>query len=117
MKFILLAIFVLFAAQPLPAPACDMHDGPETTDAPAGNLQEGPMDHGDQAMDCCDQDPETPGDGCDPLSHCGACPTGLAGLVPSTTNVMFDSGLRFYVSATGAPLSRTGSPPFRPPIV
>jgi len=94
-----------------------MDDGPETTDAPAGNLQEGPMDHGENAMDCCDQDPETPGNGCDPLSHCGACPAGLLALTPSTPSMGIGPVALQYLPAAGVPLTRTTSPPFRPPIV
>jgi hypothetical protein len=113
MRFVLLAIFVLLAAQPLPAVSCDMHGEQGTTHNESSNM---PMDHGGQDMDCCDQDPETPGDNCGSLSHCGACPTGLVGLAPSALNMAFDPASQPYLPATGVPLKRIASPPFRPPI-
>lgn len=116
MRFVLLVIFVLFAAQPLPVAACDMHGSQETTQSPASTMPDGPMDHDTQAMDCCDQDPESTGDGCSSLSHCGACPAGLVALTASAPGVGIGPVSQQYLPTTGAPLNRTASPPFRPPI-
>ena len=115
MKFILLAIFVLFAAQPLPATSCDMSNGQGTDHSQHGNMHDTPMDDG-QGMDCCDHDSDEPDDGCDPMSHCGACPVGFAALNPAALNMSLSSNSQPFMVVTGGPPHRTVSPPFRPPI-
>lgn len=116
MRFILLAIFVLFAAQPVPVAACDMHDGQQPVHNPAGTMPDSSMDHDGEGMDCCDQDPENPADGCSSLSHCGACPAGLIALIASAPNVGIGTFSQQYLPATSGPPNRTVSPPFKPPI-
>jgi len=116
MKYVLLAIFVLFAAQPLQASACDMHDAQDTSHSQHGKMHDNPMDDGGQDMDCCDDDPASPDKGCDSMSHCGACTAGVVALNPSTFNPIFDLNLQQCLLTTGEPLSRFGPPPLRPPI-
>ncbi len=75
------------------------------------------MQPGDTSMaDCCDHNRSDTPDGCDPLSHCGACVAAAVFIDVTTTNVMISTtGQQFLTVA--APLHvRTHSPPFRPPI-
>ena len=112
MKYVLLAIFVLFATQPLQASPCDMCDGQNL-----GHSQHGDMpDHDMGDMDCCDHDPAGTDDGCGSMSHCGACTAGVMVISPTVANPIFSSDSRQYSPDTGEPLSRFNSPPFRPPI-
>jgi len=112
MKYVLLAIFVLLAAQPLQASSCDMFDGQN-----AGHGQHGDMHDGDmQDMDCCDDEPADTGDSCSSMSHCGACTAGVIAINPSVANAIFSTNSRQYLHDTGEPLNRFNSPPFRPPI-
>ncbi len=118
MKFVLLAIFVLFAAQPLQASPCDMCDGQNASHSQHGDMHDGDMDHSDMGgMDCCDTDPADTGDGCGSMSHCGACTAGLTAISPSAYRAFFNSGSLQFPMVTNEPLSRYSSPPFRPPIV
>lgn len=112
MKFVLLAIFVLFAAQPLQAASCDMHDGQNSVHGQHGDM------HDDNAhgMDCCDDNPADTDDGCNSMSQCGACPAGLAAVKPSLVNVIFSTASQQYFTFGVAPSCRFSSPPFRPPI-
>jgi hypothetical protein len=116
MKFVLLAIFVLFAAQPLQASACDMQNGQDTKHSQHDNMSDGPMDDHAPGMECCDNDSDDSDDGCDSMSHCGACATGLAALNPSTLKTIYSSNLQRHFPIAGGILSRPCSPPFRPPI-
>ena len=116
MKYVFLAIFVLFAAQPLQASSCDMQSSQGTSHS-GHDMQDGPMAEGDGAgMDCCDHDPSVPSDNCDSMSHCGACTTAVVAINSSTVNVIFSLNCRQYLAGTGEPLSRFSPPPFRPPI-
>ena len=117
MKFILLAIFVLLAAQPLQGSVCDMFDDQKTDHSQHGDMLDAPMEenHG-QGMDCCDHDPAGTGDGCSFMSHCGVSTTGLAAVNPITFNVIFNTSSRQYPPGTSEPINRDNSPPFRPPI-
>jgi len=65
MKYVLLAIFVLFAAQPLQASSCDMYGGQNSGHSQHGDMLDSDMND----MDCCDDDPASPGDGCDSMSR------------------------------------------------
>jgi len=112
MKYVLLAIFVLFAAQPLQASPCDMCDGQNTGHSQHGDMHDGDM----QNMDCCDHEPADTGDGCGSMSHCGACTAGVMAINPSVANAIFSTSSRQYLPDTGEPLNRFNSPPFRPPI-
>jgi hypothetical protein len=111
MKYVLLAMFVLFAAQPMQASACDMHDGQNIAHSQHGNMHDD-KGHG---MDCCDNDGTGMSDGCS-MEQCGACPAGLSAVKPSVLNFIFDSSSQQYMSASNAPMCRFSSPPFRPPI-
>jgi hypothetical protein len=112
MKYVLLAIFVLFAAQPLRASLCDMSDAQGTAQSSHGD-----MDHGNmQDMDCCEQDPADSHDSCDSMSHCGACTASVVALNADMAISVFTVVSRQYLSDTGEPLYRIKSPPFRPPI-
>ena len=112
MKYVLLAIFVLFAAQPLQASPCDMFDGQNTGHSQHGDMHDGDM----QDMDCCDHEPADTGDSCGSMSHCGACTAGVMAINPSVVNAIFSTNSRQYLHDTGEPLNRFNSPPFRPPI-
>jgi len=116
MKFVLLAIFVLFAAQPLQAASCDMHDGQDTSLNQHGNMHDSPMDDQGQDMDCCDHDPDNKGDACDSLSQCGAFAAGFVAVTPSTLDTVFSSNAQQIFDIADGILSRSGPPPFRPPI-
>jgi len=123
MKYVLLAIFVLFAAQPLRASLCDMCDTRGTTQSSHGDMVHSDMDHGDmQDMDCCDQDPadsDDPADSkdlCDSMSHCGASTASAVVLNTDMDTPVYTAGSRQYLSDTGEPLNRFIPPPFRPPI-
>ena len=116
MKHVLLAIFVLLAAQPLQASFCDMCDAQEQTHEQHGDMN-GDMNHGDmQDMDCCDDDPAKPIDGCDSMSHCGACTAGVVTLNANMINAVYSISSRQFLPDSGEPLTRFKSPPFRPPI-
>ena len=112
MKFVLLAIFVLFAAQPLQAASCDMHDGQNSVHGQHGDMH----DDNARGMDCCDDNPADTDDGCNSMSQCGACPAGLAAVKPSLVNVIFSTTSLQYLTFSEAPRHRFSSPPLRPPI-
>ena len=66
MKYVLLAIFVLIAAQPLQASYCDICDGQDSGQSQHGNMNESTMDNDMQDMDCCDYETANyPADGDD----------------------------------------------------
>ena len=112
MKYVLLAIFVLIAAQPLQASLCDMHDAQDVSHS----QHDGPMhDDHEQDMDCCDHDPSVPSDNCGTLSHCGASTAGVVA-INTPADMLFDVSGRQHLPDSGEPLSRFNSPPFRPPI-
>lgn len=112
MKFVLLAIFVLFAAQPLQAASCDMHDGQNNIHSQHGNMHDANA-HG---TDCCDDDPTDTDDSCSSMSQCGTCPAGLAAVKPSLVSVIFNTASQQYFTFGVAPRYRFSSPPLRPPI-
>ena len=124
MRYVLLAIFVLFAAQPSQASYCDMCDGQDTGDSQQSSMHDGAMmDHASdhqidsgQEMDCCDSGPDSSDDGCNPLSHCGASTGSLAVIDAGTTDLLFSAHSEQIFTNFAGVLSRTGSPPFRPPI-
>ncbi len=108
MKYIVLAIFVLFAAQPLQASSCNMHDAQDTS-----HSQHGDSGH---AMDCCDDDPSGSSDGCDSMSHCGASTAAGVTIDSAPLNVIFAASSYQHLAKAGALQSKIYSPPFRPPI-
>lgn len=112
MKYIVLAIFVLFAAQPLQVSSCDMHDAQDTSQSKHGDM------HNDDghAMDCCDDDPSDSSDGCDSMSHCGACTAAVVTIDTSPLNIIFTASSYQHLAYSGLPQSKFYSPPFRPPI-
>lgn len=116
MKYVLLAIIVLFAGLPLPSAGCDMHDSQDAGYSQHSNMRDMPMDDHGQGMDCCDHDSSDQDDACKPMSHCGACPTGLVALNPSAFNISFDSTPYQDLTDKKDIQSRSDSPPFRPPI-
>jgi len=107
-----MAIFVLIAAQPSQASLCDMCDGQETSHSQHDNMNGGDMD----GMDCCDHDSAELGDGCESMSHCGACTVGLVAISPATFNAIHNPGSLQYPMTSNGPLSNSSPPPFRPPI-
>ena len=116
MKYVLLAIFVLFASQPSQLVSCDMHNGQDTSHSQHGNMHDSPMDDQGQGMDCCDHDPDKKDDACDSLLHCGAFAAGFVAVTPSVLDTVFSSNAQQMLDIVDGILSRSGSPPFRPPI-
>jgi uncharacterized protein involved in copper resistance len=112
MKYVLLAIFVLIAAQPLQASECDMHNGQGATEGLHADMNHNDM----QDMDCCDSESQDSMHQCDSMSHCGACTAGVVALDPHVAIAAFMASTNQYLSDTGKPLSHFNSPPFRPPI-
>ena len=112
MKYVLLAIFVFFASQPVEAAPCDMHQGQGSPHSQHGDMPDGHM----SAMDCCDDPPADSPDNCDPMSHCGACTAAVVAVNSSNLSAVFEADLMQYFPATNAPLNRFQPPPFRPPI-
>jgi len=112
MKYIFLAIFVLFAAQPFQASSCDMHDAQGISHTQHGDKQ----DHNMADMDCCDHDPADSSDNCDSMSHCGAGSAGFATMDSSLVNVAYTAPLPLHFAYSSQALSKFNSPPFRPPI-
>ena len=111
-KYIFLAIFVLFAAQPVQLLSCDMHDS-----EPMSHSDSLDMDHEDgQDMDCCDHDPSVPPDNCDSMSHCGACTAGVLAFNALVINTIFKINSHLYLPDTGEPINNFNPPPFKPPI-
>ena len=112
MKYIFLAIFVLFAAQPFQASSCDMHDTQDISHTRHADMQ------GDNEadMDCCDPDPSDSSHNCDSMSHCGAGSAGFATMESSPVNVAYTAPLPLHFAYSSQALSKFNSPPFRPPI-
>ena len=108
MKYVLLAIFVLFAAQPLQAESCDM----QAAQGSAHGQHDMQDDMGSD-MDCCDQEPS---DNCNSISHCGACTAGVVSIHTSLLSAIFPSSEDPLITATGELRIRFNPPPFRPPI-
>ena len=116
MKYVLLAIFVLLAAQPTYAARCDMHATQQTSQHGSHDMDHG-MDHGQgQPMDCCDNEPSMPAGHCDSLFHCGACPAGVLSFDTLAVSTAFKTNARLIVPDTGEPLSNFNPPPYKPPI-
>jgi hypothetical protein len=112
MKYVVLAIFVLIASQPLQVSSCEMNNAQQTSQHGSHD-----MDHDDgSSMDCCDHDPSVPSDNCDSQSHCGAYPTSVMAISALTINVIFKSNTRLFLPDTGEPQSSFNPPPFKPPI-
>jgi len=111
MKYVLLAMFVLFAAQPVQAAACDMHDGQNSSHSQHDNMHGG----NDTGMDCCKGETSGMDESCS-MEQCAACPAGLTAIKPSLAKVIFISDSQQFLAASDAPLCRFKSPPFRPPI-
>ena len=112
-KYVFLAIFVLFAAQPVQAKSCDMHDSQTMSHSDSHD-----MDHEDgQDMDCCDHDPSVPSDNCDSTSHCGACTAGVLAFNTFVVSTIHKTNSKLYLPDTGEPLNPFNPPPFKPPIV
>jgi hypothetical protein len=116
MKFVLLAFFVLIAAQPLQATFCDMHDTQGTSHGQHGGMQNHHDMDMDGGMDCCDHDPSEPSDNCDSMSHCGASSAGTATINTTPVSVAFATSSHQHLANSERPLSWFSSPPFRPPI-
>ena len=112
MKYIVLAIFVLLAAQPLQASFCDMHDAQDTPQSQHGDMH----DNDGHAMDCCDDDPADSSDNCGSMSHCGACTAAVVAIVASPLSIIFSASSYQHMANSGLPQSKFYSPPFRPPI-
>jgi hypothetical protein len=112
MKYVLLAMFVLSAAQPLTALSCDMHASQGINHDQHGTMQDSDM----QDMDCCDHDPIDQDDGCDPFSQCRVGTSASAAISPSIINIILNPGSLKLLYRDYEPLNNFSSPPFRPPI-
>lgn len=113
MRFILLAIFVLIASQPVQVSACDMHDAPQSAQHGSHDMDHG----GGQKMDCCDHDPGMPSDHCNPAFHCNAHSMGAMAFDAISLSVVYIQGDRLDWPDSSPPLSNFTPPPFKPPIV
>jgi hypothetical protein len=116
MKYVLLAIFVLFSAQPIQAAPCDMQGGQDSSDSPHHAMTDSSMHDDGQAMDCCDDEPNGSGESCGSMSHCGASPAGFFIISSSSLSTPFNTGAHQFPLPENAPLNGFSSPPFRPPI-
>jgi len=116
MKYVFLAIFILFAAQPVQATSCGMCDGHNGTMSGDSMHEDSMHDDHEQPMDCCDQDPAESGDSCDAMSHCGACVVGVVAINASTLSTFFNLESQQFLPPGDEPVSSFSSPPFRPPI-
>ena len=116
MKNVILALLIVFAAQPVQASACAM--GMNTGEMNSG--MDHVMHHAPQApqsdTDCCDQDETLTSQPCDPTAHCSATPAGAAALDASfIAGTVFINGS--LPSFENGPLTPSfDSPPYRPPI-
>ena len=113
MKYVLLAIFVLFATQPIQASECNMPDAQGTSHGQHGDMQ----DQDGPDLDCCDNDSSGSSTDCDSMSHCVAgSATGAAINTAPLSAAFFTTSSQQYLVDSDGPLSRFNSPPFRPPI-
>jgi len=111
MKYVFMAIFVLIAAQPVQAQGCDMHDAQNSGHSQHGNMHE----TNDTGMDCCDGDASGMDEGCS-MEQCGTYAVSMTAIKPSLVSLIFNTDSQQFISAVDAPLHRSSSPPFRPPI-
>jgi len=104
MKHVILALLILFAAQPVQASFCSM------------DMNMGDMDMSMDDSDCCNHEQPDSSDSCDPKMHCGAAPAGVAVLDAGLDSRAVPlSGL--LPSFKNRPLSPSfDSPLYRPPI-
>lgn len=116
MKYVLLAIFVLFAATPVQASPCDMCDDQNDTMSGHSMHEDSMSDDHEQPMDCCDHNPTESDGSCDAMSHCGASTAGAVAIIVAPINAFFSPGSQQVLQADKGPLSQFSSPPFRPPI-
>lgn len=117
MKYVVLAIFVLIASQPMQVTSCDMHESQQTSQHGSNKMDHGDMDHGDgNDMDCCDHDPAVPSDNCDSMVDCSACTAAVMAFSIFTIDTIFKVDSQMYLPDIEEPLSRFNPPPFKPPI-
>lgn len=116
MKYIFLAIFVLFAAQPFQASFCDMHESQEMSHNGHDMQGDHMMEDDAPAMDCCDHDESESPEGCDSMSHCGACTPAVLAINISALVALSPFDSRQYFSDTTGHLNNYSPPPFKPPI-
>ena len=111
MRYVILALLILLAAQPAQASFCstDMGMG-DTTPV---------MDHAmPQTPDtnCCDHEDQDSSQSCDPLAYCGAVPAGAAVLAAGLDFVPVLIAARLPSFNNGPLIPSFDSPLYRPPI-
>jgi len=112
MRHVLLALFVWFAAQPVPAALISPCDGMDGSHATHMTMQAG--DH--QTMDCCDHHQTGGHDGCNPQSHCGGCVVAAVVIDNKVLPAPFAAPVQPGFGDAPTTLAGAYSPPFRPPI-
>ncbi len=116
MKHVILALLILFAAQPVQASFCSMDMNMGDMDMSMDHVMQQTMDGDGSDSDCCDHDDTDTSHSCDSPAHCGAAPAGAAVL-----DAGFDAGTVLIAgrlpSFKNGPLSPSfDSPLYRPPI-
>ncbi len=112
MRHVLLAIFVLFAAQPAPAALVATCDGMDGSQGMHMSMQASAH----HTMDCCDHHQGATHDGCTPQSHCGGCVAAAVAIDSDISPAAFTPPAQPCFDDAQAALTGTFSPPFRPPI-
>ena len=116
MKQVILAIFIVIAAQPVQASLCSMDMAMGDMDMGVDHVMQHEQDAPRPDADCCDHDGTNTSDPCGSPAHCGAAPAGAAVL-----DAGFDAGTVLIAgrlpSFKNGPLTPSfNSPPYRPPI-
>ena len=116
MKHVILALLILFAAQPVQASFCSTDMNMGDMDMSMDHIMQQATDAPSPDSDCCDHDDTDTSHSCDSPAHCGAAPAGAAVL-----DAGFDAGTVLIAgrlpSFKNGPLTPSfNSPPYRPPI-
>jgi hypothetical protein len=116
MKHVILALLILFAAQPVKASFCSMDMNMGDMDMGMDHVMQQESDAPYSGSDCCNHEQPGSTDSCDPQLHCGAAPAGVAVLDASLdSRAVPVNGL--LPSFKNRPLSPSfDSPLYRPPI-
>jgi hypothetical protein len=116
MKHVILALLILFAAQPVQASLCSMDMNMGDMDMGMNHVMQQTTDVDGSDSDCCNHEQPGSSGSCDPKMHCGAAPAGVAVLDASLdSRAVPISGLLPLFK--NRPLSPSfDSPLYRPPI-
>ena len=116
MKNVILALFVLFAAQPVQASFCTMDLNMGNMNSAMDHVMQHAVDAPVPDVDCCEHEDTDTSRSCDSTAFCGATPASAAVLeagLKSGTVLM----VRRLPLFKNSPLTPSfDSPPYRPPI-